>query len=86
MNCYAEPLGKDINTKKGMVPPAVVWRKSPGLTLFGASGQTGFRGGIASRKHALYGMVGQSFDLHIPGRRNASDWYSKRYGKGLLGA
>jgi hypothetical protein len=46
INCYAEPLGKDIEFKKGMAPPAVVWRKSPGLTLFGASGQTGFRGQI----------------------------------------
>jgi hypothetical protein len=44
INCYAEPLGKDVEAKKGFVPPAVVWRKSPGLSLFGASGQTGFRG------------------------------------------
>lgn len=47
INCYAEPLGKDVEAKKGMVPPAVIWRKSPGLTLFGASAaQTGFRGAI----------------------------------------
>lgn len=46
INIYAEPLGKDIEAKKGMVPPAVVWRKSPGLSLFGASANTGFRGQI----------------------------------------
>lgn len=46
INCYAEPLGKDVQAKKGMEPPKVVWRKSPGLSLFGASGQTGFRGQI----------------------------------------
>lgn len=44
INCYAEPLGKDVEAKKGFAPPAVVWRKSPGMSLFGASGQTGFRG------------------------------------------
>jgi hypothetical protein len=46
INCAAEPLGKDIEFKKGMAPPAVVWRKSPGLSLFGASAQTIFRGQI----------------------------------------
>lgn len=46
INCYAEPLGKDVESKKGFAPPAVVWRKSPGLSLFGASAQTGFRGQI----------------------------------------
>jgi hypothetical protein len=46
INAYAEPLGKDIEAKKGMTPPAVVWRKSPGLSLFAASAQTGFRGAI----------------------------------------
>jgi hypothetical protein len=46
INCLAEPLGKDIEAKKGFAPPAVVWRKSPGLSLFGASAQTGFRGQI----------------------------------------
>lgn len=46
INCYAEPLGKDVEAKKGFVPPVVVWRKSPGLSLFGASVQTGFRGQI----------------------------------------
>lgn len=46
INCYAEPLGKDVEAKKGFAPPAVIWRKSPGLSLFAASGQTGFRGSI----------------------------------------
>jgi hypothetical protein len=47
INCYAEPLGKDIEAKKGMQPPAVVWRKSPGLSTFATSAaQTGFRGQI----------------------------------------
>ncbi|MBR0868928.1 hypothetical protein JQ633_01050 [Bradyrhizobium tropiciagri] len=46
INCYAEPLGKDIGAQKGYAPPQVVWRKSPGLSLFGASAFTGFRGGM----------------------------------------
>ena len=46
INCYAEPLGKDVEASKKLAPPAVVWRKSPGLTLFGASANTGFRGEI----------------------------------------
>jgi hypothetical protein len=46
INAYAEPLGKDIEAKKGWAPPPAVWRKSPGLSLFGASGQTGFRGAL----------------------------------------
>jgi hypothetical protein len=46
INCYAEPLGKDIEAKKGMAPPRVVWRKSPGLSLQNTSTQTGFRGGL----------------------------------------
>jgi hypothetical protein len=46
INCYAEPLGKDVNTTKKAPPPGVVWRKSPGLSLFGASANTGFRGQI----------------------------------------
>jgi hypothetical protein len=46
INCYAEPLGKDVEASRGMPPPAVVWRKSPGLSLFGASSNTGFRGNI----------------------------------------
>ena len=44
INCYAEPLGKDIEAKKGWTPPPAVWRKSAGLTLFGTSANTGFRG------------------------------------------
>lgn len=44
INCYAEPLGKDVEASKKLVPPAIVWRKSPGLSRFGASANTGFRG------------------------------------------
>lgn len=44
INCYAEPLGKDVEASKKLAPPAVVWRKSPGMSLFGTSTQTGFRG------------------------------------------
>ena len=46
INCYAEPLGKVIEAAKQFKPPPAVWRKSPGLSLFAASGQTGFRGSI----------------------------------------
>lgn len=46
INCYAEPLGKDVEAGKGSAPPAVVWRKCPGLTSFGTSTQTGFRGAL----------------------------------------
>lgn len=46
INCYAEPLGKDVGAKKGFAPPPVVWRKSPGLSLQNASTQTGFRGAL----------------------------------------
>ena len=47
INCYAEPLGKVVESDKKTAPPAVVWRKCPGLALFAASGaQTGFRGAI----------------------------------------
>src|SRR6185312_4724753 len=31
---------------KKLAPPAIVWRKSPGLSLFGTSANTGFRGQI----------------------------------------
>lgn len=44
INSYAEPLGQVVEASKKLTPPKVVWRKSPGLSLFGASGQTGFRG------------------------------------------
>lgn len=44
INCYAEPLGKVVNASKA--PPQIVWRKAPGLTQFGTSANTGFRGAI----------------------------------------
>lgn len=47
INCYAEPLGKVVEAKKGFAPPPIAWRKSPGLSLFASSAaQTGFRGQI----------------------------------------
>lgn len=45
INCYAEPLGKDIPATKGFPVPPAVWRRTPGLSVFGTSAaQTGFRG------------------------------------------
>lgn len=46
INAYAEPLGKVVEADKKTAPPPVVWRKVPGLALFGTSGQTGFRGAL----------------------------------------
>ncbi len=46
INCYAEPLGAVVQADKKLAPPKVVWRKCPGLSLFGASTKTGFRGQI----------------------------------------
>jgi hypothetical protein len=43
INCYAEPLGKTVGASKGAAPPQIVWHKSPGLSLFGTSANTGFR-------------------------------------------
>jgi hypothetical protein len=63
INGYAEPLGKDVLAKKGLAPPAVVWRKSPGLSLFGASANTGFRGGllVGSSLYAAWGNKASTF-------------------------
>lgn len=45
INCYAEPLGKDIQASKAFPVPKAVWRRTPGLSLFATSAaQTGFRG------------------------------------------
>lgn len=46
INTYAEPLGKDVGASKGSAPPQIVWHKPAGLSLFGASTQTGFRGAL----------------------------------------
>ncbi len=55
INCYAEPLGKDVGAEKKAAPPIVVWHKCPGLALFGASAaQTGFRGAINLDNTTLY--------------------------------
>lgn len=64
INCFAEPLGKDIEASKKLVPPAVVWRKSPGLTKFATSSQTGFRGAqlVNSTLYAAWSGKASSFD------------------------
>lgn len=55
INCYAEPLGKVVEADKKTAPPAIVWRKCPGLALFGASAaQTGFRGALNLDNSSLY--------------------------------
>lgn len=55
INCYAEPLGKVVEADKKTAPPAVVWRKCPGLALFGTSAaQTGFRGALNLDNATLY--------------------------------
>jgi hypothetical protein len=46
INCYAEPLGKTEMSSKGMGTPLVVWRKSPGMSLFGVATHPNFRGGL----------------------------------------
>lgn len=52
INCMAEPLGQDVETGNPG-PPRVVWRKVPGLSLFGASANSGFRGALLV-DNALY--------------------------------
>jgi hypothetical protein len=54
INVYAEPLGKAIEAAKATAPPPVVWRKSPGMSLFAASSNPGFRGGILVGGNTLY--------------------------------
>jgi hypothetical protein len=46
LNCYAEPLGVDINLAKGYPQAKAVWRRSPGLSQFATTANTGYRGGI----------------------------------------
>lgn len=47
LNCYAEPLGTDVNISKGYAPPKVVWRRTPGLTRFcSPASVSGYRGGL----------------------------------------
>ena len=64
INCYAEPLGKDVGATKKTAPPPVVWRKCAGLSLFGASDQTGFRGAISvgSTLYTAWSGKGSTFD------------------------
>jgi hypothetical protein len=64
INCYAEPLGKDINIKKGMAPPSVVWRRIPGLSLFAVSANATFRGMqlVNNTLYAAWSGKASSFD------------------------
>jgi len=100
INCYAEPLGKDVEAKKGFVPPVVVWRKSPGLSLQNTSTQTGFRGGLLvgsalytawSGKAATYTSTGT--EAVLTGTLNGTEkvfWAREQQdadaGRGLCGA
>jgi hypothetical protein len=43
INCYSEPLGESDHPTS---PAPQVWRRSPGLTQFTTSPQTGYRGGL----------------------------------------
>src|SRR5260370_32649927 len=43
INCYAEPLGE---ATKPTGPAPQVWRRSPGLSRFAKTAQSGFRGGL----------------------------------------
>jgi len=65
VNVFAEPLGKDVEANKKFAPPAVVWRKNPGLTLFGTSASfTGFRGAqlVNSSLYAAWSGKASFFD------------------------
>lgn len=64
LNCYAEPLGTDINTQKGYAPPKAVWRRVPGLKRFATTSNTGYRGGIqvASTYFAAFEGVVKSYN------------------------
>ena len=54
INAYAEPLGATIPAGKASATPKVVWRKSPGLSLWATSSQEGFRGGVLVSGSTLY--------------------------------
>jgi hypothetical protein len=54
INAYAEPLGKTVSASKAAPTPPVVWRKSSGLSLFGNSANTNFRGGVLVGGNILY--------------------------------
>lgn len=64
INCYAEPLGKVVQSGKQTAPPKVVWRKSPGLSLFSESGNAGYRGKI---------LVGNSLYVAWEGKASRFD-------------
>ena len=54
INAYAEPLGTTIPKSKAAAVPAVVWRKSPGMSKFADSSNPGFRGGMLVGGTVLY--------------------------------
>jgi hypothetical protein len=54
INGYAEPLGKTVMASKGLPTPQIVWRKTPGSSLFAASTHPSFRGGILVGGTVLY--------------------------------
>jgi len=60
INCYAEPLGSVVQADKKTAPPKVVWRKSPGLSLFAASSKTRFRGQILVGNTLYVGWSGSA--------------------------
>jgi hypothetical protein len=60
IGCYAEPLQAESG------PSQVVWRKSPGLTTFSTTGETGFRGG-AMVNNNLYCAFFNKFGIVGPG-------------------
>lgn len=64
---YAEPLGTDINTEKGYAPPKAVWRRSPGLTRFATTTQTGYRGGLLVSSTFFTGFSGKACSYNSAG-------------------
>lgn len=59
-NCFAEPLGKVVETSKGTQPPQIVWRGVPGLSLFGASANAVPRGMILVGNALYAGWSGKA--------------------------
>lgn len=56
INVYAEPLGSQRPAQPGIAPKSdVIWRRSPGLTQFATTAQTGYRGGLQ--------VAGASYDI-----------------------
>lgn len=60
INCYVEPLGVQ---GKGAIAP-LVWRRSPGLSLFGTASHSGYRGGmqVGGFSYEAWGGVAATVD------------------------